>query len=162
IAVAAPGSRRWSRSNSRRRAVRSENRTAARRRSGRQGPEDQWRPQCGPALYLLDDNAADLVGYVIEAVGDLLQVIVDLDTDNEVHGVGVAVLQEKLLQADIVQIIDTAFQLAQFLGDCDQHRDVVADRLQQRQRPMDQIGTFYDQRTYLTHRRLKAEHLEQH
>src|SRR6185437_1874717 len=118
IAAAAPGSRRWSRSNSPRRAVRSENRTAARRRSGRRESEDQaWRPRRGPALYLLDDDAVDLVGNVVEAVGDLFQVIVDLDADNEIHRAGVSVFQEKLLQANIVQIIDTALQLAEFLGD---------------------------------------------
>ena len=57
-------------------------------RDGDQADKDRktkWRPQRGPALYLLDDDAVDLVGYVIEAVGDLLQVIVDLDADNEVH-----------------------------------------------------------------------------
>src|SRR5690349_16778557 len=112
IAAAAPGSRRWWRSNLRRRAARSGNRTAEQRRSVRPEREDQaWRPLRGPALYLLDDDAVDLVGNVVEAIGDLFQVIIDLDANDEVHCIGVAVLQEKLLQADIVQIVDPAFQL---------------------------------------------------
>src|ERR1700710_728853 len=52
-----------------------------------------------PCLYLFDHDTVDLVGDVVEAVGDLLQMIVDLRADDEVHRIGVAVLEEKLLQA---------------------------------------------------------------
>src|SRR5215813_2385499 len=57
-----------------------------------------------PALYLFDHNAVDLVGDVVEAVGDFLQVIVDLDTDDEVHGAAVTVLQVKLFHADVMEV----------------------------------------------------------
>src|ERR1043165_7685358 len=114
----------------------------------------------GPVLYLLDDDAVELVGDVIEAVGDLFQVVVDFRADDVVHGVGVAVLEEQLFQADVVQIVDAAFQLAKLLGDRGQHRDVVADRLQQRQRAPDQVGGFHDQRAHLPHRRLEGPDLE--
>ena len=43
-----------------------------------------------------------------------------------------------------------------------QHRDVLADRLQQRQRAADQIGAFDQQPAHLPHRRLEAPDLEQH
>src|SRR5437868_8214349 len=115
----------------------------------------------GPALYLLDDDAVDLVGDVIEAIGDLFQMVVDFGADDVVHRVGGAMLEEQLLQADVVQVVDAAFQLAKLLGDRGQHRDVVADRLQERQRAADQVGGFHDQRPHFPHRRLEGPDLEQ-
>src|ERR1700751_3111465 len=38
-----------------------------------------------PVLDLLDDDGADLVRHVVEAVGDLFEVIVDLRSDDEVQ-----------------------------------------------------------------------------
>src|ERR1051325_7218076 len=96
----------------------------------------------GPALYLLDDDAVDFVGDVIEAIGDLFEMVVDFGADDVIHGVGVAVLEEQLLQADVVQVVDAAFQLAELLGDRGEHRDVVADRLQEGHRGGDQVGGF--------------------
>src|SRR4029077_9389508 len=61
------------------------------------------------ASHLLDDDRIDLVGDVVKPVGDLFKVVVDLGADDEVHGVGVAVLEEKLLQPDVVQVVDAAF-----------------------------------------------------
>src|SRR5436305_2265179 len=103
----------------------------------------------GPALYLLDDDAVDFVGDVIEAIGDLFEMVVDFSADDVVHGVGVAVLEEQFLQADVVQIVDAAFQLAELLGDRGQHRDVFPDRLHQGQRAADQVRAFHDQRADL-------------
>src|SRR4051794_15539809 len=98
IAGAAPGSRRWSRSSSRRRAARLKSRTAARRQSSRpESGDPAWRPLRGPALYLFDHDAVELIGDVIEAIGDFLEVVVDLGPDDEIHGIGIAVLQEQLL-----------------------------------------------------------------
>src|ERR1043165_2270929 len=115
----------------------------------------------GPALYLLDDDAVDFVGDVVEAIGDLFKMVVDFGADDVIHGVGIAVLEEQFLQADVVQVVDAAFQLAELLGDRSQHRDVLADRLQQRQRPSDQVGGFDDQRAHFPHRRFKSPDLEQ-
>ena len=39
---------------------------------------------------VLDDDAADLVGDVLEAVDHFLQMVVDLGADDEGHGVGLA------------------------------------------------------------------------
>src|SRR5690242_890624 len=114
----------------------------------------------GPALYLFDHDTVDLVGDVVEAVGDFFEVIVDLNADDEVHGTGVAVFQVKLLHADIVEVVDAAFQLAQFLGDSRQQRDIGADMLQQGQRTGDQTGAFDDQLSHLAHRWLELAHLE--
>src|SRR5262249_15750896 len=67
------------------------------------------------ASDLLDHDRIDLVRHVVKTIGDLLQMIVDLGADDEVHGVGVAVLEEQLLQPDVVEVVDPALQLGQFL-----------------------------------------------
>src|SRR5882757_818450 len=113
-------------------------------------------------LNLLDHDRIDLVGDVIEAVGDLFKVLVDLGADDEIHGVGTAVLEEQLLQPDVVQVVHPPFQLGQFLGDRAQHRDVLADRLHQRQRAADQARALDQQAAHFPHRRFEASHLEQH
>src|SRR6185437_8900085 len=66
---------------------------------------------CPSVLDLLDHDRVDLVGDVVEAVSNLLEVIVDLCADDEIHGVGIAVLEEQLAQADVVEVVDTAFEL---------------------------------------------------
>src|SRR5450631_4389548 len=38
-----------------------------------------------PCLYLFDHDTVDLVGDVVEAIGDFLQMVVDLCADDEVH-----------------------------------------------------------------------------
>src|SRR5215475_7299442 len=42
-----------------------------------------------PALDLLDHNGIDLVRHVVEAIGDLLQMVVNLGADDEVHCIAV-------------------------------------------------------------------------
>ena len=46
---------------------------------------EAWRPLRGPAVDLLDHDAADLVGDVLEAVDDLFEMVVDLGADDESH-----------------------------------------------------------------------------
>src|SRR5947209_17986594 len=67
------------------------------------------------ALDLLDHDRVDLVGDVVEAVGDLFQVIVDLGADDEIHRIGVAMLEEQRLQAGVADIVDAVLQLRSFL-----------------------------------------------
>jgi len=70
-------------------------RTAARLRLIRPVSEDQvWRPLRGPALYLFYDDTVDLIGNIVEAVGHFLEMVVNLRADDEIHRVGVAVLEE--------------------------------------------------------------------
>jgi len=59
-----------------------------------------------PCLYLFDHDTVDLVGDVIESIGDFLEMIVDFRADDEIHGVGAAMLEKQLLQADVVEIVD--------------------------------------------------------
>ncbi len=110
---------------------------------------------------LFDHDAVDLVGDVVEAVRNLFEMLVDLGADDEIHGVGVAMLEKQFLQPDIVEVVDAALQLADLLGDRRQHRDVVADRLHQRQCAADQIGALDNQRSDFAHRRLEGADLEQ-
>src|SRR4051794_22755324 len=127
IADATRASIRSWQSNWRRRAVRSGNRTAARRRSNRPIWEDPaWHPPCGPALYLFDHNAVDLVCHIIEAIGDFLEMIIDLGADDEIHGVGVPVFKEQLLQPDVMEVVNATLQLGEFFGNRRQHRHVLA------------------------------------
>ena len=70
-------------------------------RDGDQSDED-GKTQRGihdaaPTLDLLNDDAADLIRHVVEAIGDLFKVVVDFDADEEVHRVAIAVLKEQLL-----------------------------------------------------------------
>ena len=80
---------------------------------------------------MLDDNAADLVGDVIEAIGHLLEMIVDFGSDDEIHRAGVTVFQEQLFQTDVVEIVDATFQLGELFCDGCQQCHVTSDRLQQ-------------------------------
>src|SRR5579871_1157030 len=116
----------------------------------------------GPALDLFDHDRVHLVGDVVETIGDFFQMVIDLVADDEVHRVGVAVFEEQFLQPDIVEVVDAPLQLGHLFGDRGQHRDIVPDRLQQRERLADEAGAFNQQPTHLPHRRLKTLHLEQH
>ncbi len=88
-------------------------------RDGDQADEDRKtrarHPRRGPALNLLDDDAVDLVRDVVETVGHLLEMVVDLGADDEIHRVTIAVLEEQLLQPDVVEIVDPALELASAL-----------------------------------------------
>src|SRR4029078_8534300 len=92
------------------------------------------------ALNLLDDDAVDLVRDVVETIGHLLEMVVDLDAHDEVHRIAVAMLEEQLLQSDVMEIVDAALELGQLLGDRGQHGNVRADRLHQRQGAANHIG----------------------
>src|ERR1051325_2669957 len=83
------------------------------------------------ASHLLDNDAADAVGDVLEAVHHLFQMIVDLDADDVVHGVAVPVLLEQRLDAQVVQSIGIIFQPDDGFGDRVQAAGVVAQCAQQ-------------------------------
>src|SRR5882672_2115715 len=79
-------------------------------------PVRTGRPRvASTGLNLLDHDRIDLVGDVVEAVCNFFKVLVDLGADDEIHGVGVAVLQEQLSQPDVVQVVHPPLQLGQFL-----------------------------------------------
>src|SRR5262245_49554346 len=63
------------------------------------------------ASDVLDHDTVDLVPHVVEAVDHLLQVIVDLDSDEKRHRVGRLIGAVELLQPDIVLLIGLAFDL---------------------------------------------------
>ena len=57
----------------------------------------QFASSDAPAQALFDDDAADAVGHVLEAVHDLFQMVVDFGADDEVHRVAAAVLDKSAL-----------------------------------------------------------------
>src|ERR1700684_3485428 len=117
---------------------------------------------CWPCLYLFDHDAVDLVGHVVETVGDLFQMVVDFSPDDEIHRAGIAMLEKEFLQPDILEIVDTPLKLGQLFGNRRQHRDVAADRLKQRQCAADEVGATDEKRPHFAHRRLEGADLEQH
>ena len=105
----------------------------------------------------------DLVRDVVEAIGDLFEMVVDLGADDEVHGVGVAVLQKQFLQPDVVEIVDAALELGQFLGDLGQHarhcrRSIACSGSARPTRLAHSTSSV----AHFAHRRLEGAHLEQH
>src|SRR5579859_131142 len=116
----------------------------------------------GPALYLFDHDAADLVGHIVEAIRHLLKVIVDFGPDNEIHCTSVTVFQEQLFQTDVVEIVDAPLQLGELFRDGCQQCHVASDRLQQWQCAADELGTLDKKCSDLAHRRLESAHLKQH
>src|ERR1700743_221891 len=81
---------------------------------------------------LLDHDAADAVGDVLEAVHHLLQVIVDLDAYDVAHRVAVAVAPEQRLDAQIVELVGIVLEPDDLVGDRVQPRRVLAQRAEQR------------------------------
>src|SRR3569833_1374924 len=55
-------------------------------------------------LLVLEEDAADPVGHVLEAGDDLLQVVVDVGADDEVHRLGLALLEQRL-HAGVVDLV---------------------------------------------------------
>ena len=68
-------------------------------------------------LHVLDDDAVHHVGDVVEAVDDLLEVVVDLVADEEGEPVPPAVGPEELVQALVVHLVGLALQRRNLLGD---------------------------------------------
>src|ERR1700680_1786349 len=96
-----------------------------------------------PASYVLDHDAVDLVGDVIEPVDHLLQVIVDLVADEKTHRVSAAD-PVKLLEAGIVNLVRAALDRRDPLRDGAQPAGLLRDRAEQRHRLAYQDGTLHD------------------
>src|SRR3982074_1486668 len=64
-----------------------------------------------PCLYLFDHDTVDLIRNVVEPIGDFFEMVVDLRADDEIHRVGIAMLEEELFEAHIVEIVAPDFHL---------------------------------------------------
>ena len=53
-------------------------------------------------LDVLDHDSAHLIGHVLEAVHHFFEVAIDIDADDEIHGVAAAMLQIERLAALVV------------------------------------------------------------
>jgi hypothetical protein len=65
--------------------------------SDQEGKTQRSIHNAAPALDLLNDDAVDLIRHVVKAIGDLFEVVVDFEADDEVHRVAIAMLKEQLL-----------------------------------------------------------------
>src|SRR5579864_5668588 len=72
---------------------------------------------------VLQEDAADAVGDVLEAVDHLFQVVVDVGADDEVHRLRLAGL-EKRLHAGVVDLVGPVLDAGHGLGDRVQPRGV--------------------------------------
>src|SRR5712691_4040582 len=113
-------------------------------------------------LDVLDHDAADLVAGVVEAVDDLLEMIVDLHSDEERHRVGRLVGPIQLLQPDIVQLVGAPLDLRYLLADLADAPGIGIDRGQQRHRFPHQRGAHHDRIRHLLLLRRERALIEQH
>src|SRR3954471_18187215 len=67
--------------------------------------------------HVLDDDAADFISDVVEAVDHRLQMVIDLVADEERHRIGRLIGAVKLTQPDIVQFVGAALDLRNLLAD---------------------------------------------
>src|SRR6266567_3525943 len=111
--------------------------------------------------HVIEDDAVDLVGYVVEAVDHFFQMVVDLVADDERHRIGSRVGAVELPQAAVVDVVGAALDLGDALGDAAEAGGLGADRAEQRHRLLDQAGRLDDRIAHLPHLRRERAHLEQ-
>src|SRR6266567_2116046 len=111
--------------------------------------------------HVIEDDAVDLVGYVVEAVDHFFQMVVDLVADDERHRIGSRVGAVELPQAAVVNVVGAALDLGDALGDAAEAGGLGADRAEQRHRLLDQAGRLDDRIAHLPHLRRERAHLEQ-
>src|SRR5690348_14715258 len=75
---------------------------------------------------VLDDNAADAVREVLETIHHLLEVIIDLDANNVVHGVTIPVPLEKCLDPFVIHRVGVVFEPDDLLRDLVQSGRILA------------------------------------
>src|SRR5712691_2980159 len=114
------------------------------------------------ALDVLDDGAVDHVADVVEAVDDLLEVVVHLVAGEESHRIGAAVLLVELLEPAIVELVGLPLDPADFLGDLAQMRGLRGDRAHARHRLVHEHGAFLDGVAHRLHLRRERSHVEHH
>src|SRR5579871_1662787 len=71
----------------------------------------------GPALYLFNHDAVDFICDIVETVSYLFKMVINLRTDDKIHCVRVAVLEEEFLQTNIVEVVDAPLELGQLFRD---------------------------------------------
>src|ERR1043166_411294 len=114
------------------------------------------------ALDVLDDDAVHHVRDVVEAVDDLLQMIVNLVADDEGEPARVGGrLAVELVQAGIVHLVGLALQAGDLARDIADASCLVADRLEQRNGRLDQPGALDADVRHFLHLRRERLHIEQ-
>jgi hypothetical protein len=83
---------------------------------------------------VIDDDAVDLVGDILEGIDDPLEMLVDLAADGELHGAG-RIASEALkssLEAGSVDLVGMALHADQPFGEFVQAARIAPDIAQQR------------------------------
>src|ERR1700674_4711450 len=111
--------------------------------------------------HVIEDDAGDLVGHVVEAVDHFFQMVVDLVADDERHRVGSCVGAVELTQPVVVDVVGAALDLGDALGDAAEAGGLGADRAEQRHCLLDQAGRFHDRVAHLPHLRRERAQVEQ-
>lgn len=85
---------------------------------------------------MIDDDAVDLVGDVLERIDDPLEMFVDLAADGELHGAGRIASEalESSLEAGTMYLVRMALHADQPFGELVQAARIAADIAQQRER----------------------------
>src|SRR5690348_8049238 len=115
-----------------------------------------------PGSDVIDHDALQLVGDIVEPIDHLLEVVVDLVSGDEGHGIGGALGLEQLLEADVVQVVGPALDLGDLLGQRADAAGLLADGAQERHRLLNQHGAFDDGVAHLLHLRRERADVEQH
>src|SRR5712691_394017 len=128
--------------------------------SGNPSEASIWAIPAGSDV--IDHDALNFVGDVVEAVDHLFQVVVDLVAGDESHGIARPLRLEKLSEPEIVQVVGAAFDLRDLLGERADAAGLLADRAQERHRFLDQHGALHDGVAHLLHLRREGADVEQH
>ena len=111
---------------------------------------------------VIEHEALDLVGDILEAVDHAFQVAVDLAPNDEAHRVGTPVRRlEQPLQPGVVDLVGVTFQLHQPGGQLQDAAGIVADRSQQRHRVGRYPRRLDDDAAHVAHLRLELIEFEQ-
>src|SRR4051794_10902651 len=94
--------------------------------------------------YVIENDALQLVGNVVEPVDHLFQVIVDLVADDVVHRLRLGA-RIKIFQTALVHVVGFALKLGDLFGDGADARSMGADGSEQRNSFLHQFGAFHDQ-----------------
>ena len=110
---------------------------------------------------MFDDNAVHDIGYVVEAVDDFFEMIVDLIADEKRHRIRFGFRQIELPKADIVQFVGAAFERGNLRGQVTDVHRLGTDRTQQWRGFLGKLGTFHDRIGHVLHLRREFGHVEQ-
>src|ERR1700736_5291 len=112
---------------------------------------------------VVGDECVYFVRDIFEAVDDLLEVIVKLGSDQEIHRVALSlpIGKEQRLAPLIVKLVGMLLDADDRLGELVELAGILADRAEQRHRLQYQVCRLHDDLAHLLHLDLETADLEQ-